>query len=86
MLGKRSLPGRMIIGQVPIALAVGAGWGCLDIFSLVYFFFLLSSNILRTEIKIFVSEGFPTYSRNLHSMFQRLITTRVAIISLLCVC
>ena len=63
MLGKRSLPGRMIIGQVPIALA---GWGCLDIFSLVYFFFLLSSNILRTEIKIFVSEGFPTYSRNLH--------------------
>ena len=29
----------MIVGQGPIALAVGAGGGCLDIFSLIYLFF-----------------------------------------------
>ena len=28
----------IIVGQGPIALAVGAGGGCLDIFSLIYFF------------------------------------------------
>ena len=28
----------LIVGQGPIALAVGAGGGCLDIFSLVYLF------------------------------------------------
>ena len=27
---------RMTIGQEPIVLAVGAGWGSLDIFTLVY--------------------------------------------------
>ena len=30
----------IIVGQGPIALAVGAGGGCLDIFSLAYLFFL----------------------------------------------
>ena len=36
--------GAMFLGkvQVPIALAVGAGGGCLDIFSLLYLFFSLS--------------------------------------------
>ena len=29
----------VIIGQGPIALAVGVGGGCFDIFSLVYLFF-----------------------------------------------
>ena len=37
MLGKLSVPGvilvGMIVGQRPTALAVGAGAGCLDIFS-----------------------------------------------------
>ena len=32
----------IIVGQGPIALAVGAGGGCLDIFSLVYLFSILS--------------------------------------------
>ena len=32
----------IIVGQGPIALAVGAGGGCLDIFSLVYHFSRLS--------------------------------------------
>ena len=40
VLGKLPVPGRptmwMIVGQGPIALAVGAGEGCLDIFTLHY--------------------------------------------------
>ena len=41
VLGKLPVPGRptiwmMIVGQGPIALAVGAGGGCLDIFTLHY--------------------------------------------------
>ena len=32
----------MIAGQGPTALAVGAGGGCLDIFTLLYLFSLLS--------------------------------------------
>ena len=35
----------MIVGQGPIALAVGSGGGCLDIFSLVYHFSLLSPSL-----------------------------------------
>ena len=31
--------------QGPIALAVGAGGGCLDIFSLVYLFSILSPSV-----------------------------------------
>ena len=33
------------VGQGPIALAVGAGGGCLDIFSLVYLFSFLSPSL-----------------------------------------
>ena len=32
----------IIVGQGPIALAVGAGGGCMDIFTLVYHFSFLS--------------------------------------------
>ena len=46
MLGKLSVPGRPTIwinvGQGPIALAVGAGGGCLDIFTLLYLLFSFS--------------------------------------------
>ena len=49
VLGKLPVPGRptiwMIVGQGPIALAVGAGGGCLDIFTLVYPFFPLSPSL-----------------------------------------
>ena len=42
VLGKLPVPGRptiwMIVGQGPIALAVGAGGGCLDILTLRYLF------------------------------------------------
>ena len=36
----------IIVGQGPIALAVGAGGGSLDIFSLVYLFFFLSPSLV----------------------------------------
>ena len=40
VLGKLPVPGRptisMTVGQGPIALAAGAGGGCLDIFTQVY--------------------------------------------------
>ena len=52
VLGKLPVPGRhtiwMIVGQGPIALAVGAGGGCLDIFSLHYLFFPLSPSLWET--------------------------------------
>ena len=49
VLGKLPVPGRpticMIVGQGPIALAVGGGGGCLDIFTLLYLFSSLSPSI-----------------------------------------
>ena len=43
VLGKLPVPGRptfwMIVGQGPIALAVGADGGCLNIFTLLYFLY-----------------------------------------------
>ena len=55
MLGKLPVPGRptnlIIVGQGPIALAVGTDGGCLDIFSLIYhspFFLPLSGR--RSDI------------------------------------
>ena len=48
-LGKLSVPGRPTIWitdrQGPTALAVGAGEGCLDIFTLIYSFFPLSPSL-----------------------------------------
>ena len=38
----------IIVGQGPVALAVGAGGGCLDIFSLVYPFSPLSPSLWET--------------------------------------
>ena len=50
VLGKLPVPGRptiwMIVGQGPIALAVGAG--CLDIFTLLYPFSPLSPSLWET--------------------------------------
>ena len=39
----------IIVGQGPTALAVGAGGGCLDIFSLVYHFSFLSPSLWETD-------------------------------------
>ena len=50
--GKLPAPGRpsirMIVGQGPIALAVGAGGGCLDIFTLLCPFSHLSPPLWET--------------------------------------
>ena len=52
VLGKLPVPGRptiwMIVGQGPIAFAVGAGGGCLDIFTLLYPFSPLSPSLWET--------------------------------------
>ena len=52
VLGKLPVPGRptiwMTVGQGPIALAVGAGGGCLDIFTLLYPFSPLSPSLWET--------------------------------------
>ena len=52
VLGKLPVPGRPTIwirvGQGPTVLAVGAGGGCLDIFTLVYPFTPLSPSLWET--------------------------------------
>ena len=52
MLGKLPVPGRPTIlikvGQGPTALAVGAGGGCLDIFTLIYHFSSISPSLWET--------------------------------------
>ena len=52
VLGKLPVPGRptilITVGQEPIALAVGAGGGCLDIFTLIYPFPFLSPSLWET--------------------------------------
>ena len=52
VLGKLPVPGRptiwITVGQGPTALAVGAGGGCLDIFSLIYPFSPLSPSLWET--------------------------------------
>ena len=52
VLGKLPLPGRptiwIIVGQGSVALAVGAGWGCMDIFTVIYPFSPLSPSLWDT--------------------------------------
>ena len=52
VLGKLPVPGRptiwISVGQGPIVLAVGAGGGCLDIFTLIYPFSPLSPSLWET--------------------------------------
>ena len=52
VLGKLPVPGRptilITVGQGPTALAVGAGGGCLDIFTLIYPFSSLSPPLWET--------------------------------------
>ena len=52
VLGKLPVPGHptiwIIVGQGPNALTVGAGGGCLDIFSLVCHFSILTPSLWET--------------------------------------
>ena len=56
VLGKLPVPGRPTIsitgGQGPIALAVGAGGGCLDIFTLIYPFSFSSFSLFLGDSPI----------------------------------
>ena len=55
MQGKLPVPGRpkiwITVGQGPPALAVGAGGGCLDIFTLIYPFSSFSLSLARYRLK-----------------------------------
>ena len=61
MLGKLPVPGRptilITVGQGPTVLAVGAGGGCLDIFTLIYAFSSLSA---RYRLKYCLNPKQPT--------------------------
>ena len=52
VLGKHPVPGRptiwITVGQGPTVLAIGAGGGCLDIFTLIYPFSPLSPSLWET--------------------------------------
>ena len=71
MLGKLPVPGRptiwITVGQGPIALAVGTGGGCLEIFTLIYPFFPLSPSLWETAryrlkycLKVLLNQKQPT--------------------------
>ena len=70
VLGKVSGPGDVlliwiIIGQGPIALAVGAGWGCLDIFSRQSFLFsFFLSGTARYRLKYCLNRPFNPKTTN----------------------
>ena len=53
VLGKLPVPGRptiwITVGQGPTALAVGAGWGCLDIFTLIYPFLVFEEKSFEID-------------------------------------
>ena len=53
---KLPVPGRpticITVGQGPPALAVGAGWGCLDIFTLIYHF-----SFSPLSLSLFLGDG-----------------------------
>ena len=68
VLGKLPEPGRptiwITVGQGPTALTVGAGGGCLDIFTLLYPFSPLSPSLWETaryRLKYYQSQPDQTY-------------------------
>ena len=74
VLGKLPVPGRpttwFTVGQGPTALVVGAGGGCLDIFTLIYPFSPLSPSLWETAryrlkycLKGPLNPKLPTYLR-----------------------
>ena len=73
---KQLVPGRptiwMTVGQGPIVLAVGAGGGCLNIFTLVYLFFPLPPSLweaaryrLKYCLKVPLNPKQPTIMKQL---------------------
>ena len=71
VLGKLPVPGRptiwITVGQEPTALAVGAGGGCLDIFTLIYPSSLLSPSLwetVRYRLKYCLKDLLPSKTTN----------------------
>ena len=71
VLGKLPVPGRptiwITVGQGPTAVAVGAGGGCLDIFTLIYPFSSLSPSLWETaryRLKYCLRADKPTQPTN----------------------
>ena len=88
VLGKLPVPGRstiwITVGQGPTALAVGAGGGCFDIFSLAYQSSLLSPSLWETArytLKYFLkgplSPKQPTNNQHVHVelIYRKFIVT-----------
>ena len=79
VLGYLPVPGRptiwITVGQGPTALAVGAGGGCLDIFTLIYPFFPLSPSLWETaryRLKYCLKGPLnPKSTNQLHGMHDR---------------
>ena len=65
---------RLIVGQGPTALAVGAGGGCLDIFTLIYLFSPLSLSLSLWETAryrlIYCLKG-PLNQKTTTTMYQQ---------------
>ena len=75
VLGKLPVP-----GQVPTALAVGAGGGCLDLFTLIYPFSSLSPSLWETVpyrlkycLKGLVNPKQPTNLKNNEKIFMNVV-------------
>ena len=97
VLGKLPVPGHptiwTIVGQGPIALAVGAGGGCLDIFTLIYPFSPLSPSLWETAryrlkycLKGPLNPKQPTNEYSIFSTYNFVCFVRVCIIKLLAKC
>ena len=61
VLGKLPVPGRptiwITVGQGPTALVVGAGGGCLDVFTLIYPFLFGGGRVVRWSWVNFQDRG-----------------------------
>ena len=73
VLGKLPVPGRLtiwiIVGQGPIALAVGAGAGCLDVFTLLYLFSPLTLSLwVSARYRLKYSKGRLTQNNQPNSL------------------
>ena len=81
VLGKLPVPGRptiwITVGQGPTALAVGAGGGCLDIFTLVYPFSPLSPSLWETaryRLKYYLKGPLNPKQPTYQPMYQKTAT------------
>ena len=86
VLGKLPVPGRptilITVGQGPAALAVGAGGGCLDVFTLICPFFPLSPSLWETAryrlkycLKGPLNPNQPTNQSKRHMHIFRMLVT-----------